>query len=42
MINLKIKAGCKLELLSSEMMKVLGSTKKEVDQDDQLIKVDQG
>ena len=41
-IVFKIKAGYKLELLSSEMMKLLGSTKKEVDQDDQLIKVDQG
>ena len=29
----KVKKGCKLELLSSETMKLLGSTKKYVDQD---------
>ena len=29
----KVKKGCKLELLSSETMKLLGSTKKDVDQD---------
>ena len=33
-IIFKIKAGYKLELLSSEMMKQLWSTKKEVDQDE--------
>ena len=32
-IVFKIKTGYKLELLSSEMMKLLGSTKKDVDQD---------
>ena len=32
-IVFKIKAGYKLELLSSETMKLLGSTKKDVDQD---------
>ena len=32
-IVFKVKAGCKLELLSSETMKLLGSTKKDVDQD---------
>ena len=32
-IDFKIKAGCKLELLSSGTMKLLGSTKKYVDQD---------
>ena len=31
-IVLKIETGYKLELLSSEMMKLLGSTKKDVDQ----------
>ena len=31
-ILFKIKAGCKLELLSLEMKKLLGSTKKYVDQ----------
>ena len=33
MIVFKIKTGYKLELLSSETMKLLGSTKKDVDQD---------
>ena len=32
-IVLKIKTGCKLELLSPKTMKLLGSTKKDVDQD---------
>ena len=32
-IVFKIKTGYKLELLSSEKMKLLGSTKKDVDQD---------
>ena len=32
-IVFKVKTGCKLELLSSETMKLLGSTKKDVDQD---------
>ena len=32
-IVFKIKTGCKLELLSPETMKLLGSTKKDVDQD---------
>ena len=32
-IVFKIKTGCKLESLSSETMKLLGSTKKDVDQD---------
>ena len=32
-IVFKIKTGYKLELLSSETMKLLGSTKKDVDQD---------
>ena len=32
-IIFKIKTGCKLELLSLEMTKLLGSTKKDVDQD---------
>ena len=32
-IGFKVKTGCKLELLSSETMKLLGSTKKDVDQD---------
>ena len=32
-IFLKVKLGYKLELLSSETMKLLGSTKKDVDQD---------
>ena len=32
-IVFKIKTGCKLELLSLETMKLLGSTKKEVDKD---------
>ena len=32
-IVFKIKTGCKLKLLSSETMKLLGSTKKHVDQD---------
>ena len=32
-IVFKIKTGCKLELLSSETMKLLESTKKDVDQD---------
>ena len=32
-IGFKIKTGCKLELLSSKTMKLLGDTKKDVDQD---------
>ena len=32
-IPMKLKAGYKLELLSPEMMKLLGSTKKEIDKD---------
>ena len=32
-IVFKIKTGCNLELLSSETMKLLGSTNKDVDQD---------
>ena len=32
-ISFKVKTGCKLELLSPEIMKLLGSTKKDVDQD---------
>ena len=32
-IILKIKNGCKLELLTPETMKLLGSTKKVVDKD---------
>ena len=32
-IGFKIKKGCKLELLSSKTMKLLGNTKKDVDQD---------
>ena len=32
-IVFKIKTGCKLELLSSETMKLLGGTKKDADQD---------
>ena len=32
-IAFKVKTGCKLELLSPETMKLLGSTKKDVDQD---------
>ena len=32
-IVFKVKTGCKLELLSSETMRLLGNTKKDVDQD---------
>ena len=32
-IVFKVKTGCKLELLSPEKMKLLGSTKKDVDKD---------
>ena len=32
-IVFEIKAGCKLEFLPSETMKLLGSTKKDIDQD---------
>ena len=32
-IVFKLKTGCKLELLSSETMRLLGNTKKDVDQD---------
>ena len=32
-IVFKIKTGCRLELLSLETMKLLGNTKKDVDQD---------
>ena len=32
-ISFKVKTGCKLELLSPEILKLLGSTKKDVDQD---------
>ena len=32
-IVFKVKTGCKLELLSREKMKVLGSAKKDVDKD---------
>ena len=32
-IVFKIKTGCKLELLTSETMRLLGSTKKDIDKD---------
>ena len=32
-IAFKIKTGCKLELLTSETMRLLGSTKKDIDKD---------